>query len=294
MTRITKAAKRLRPEFAANLDAYSWLSALPPGLMLDVGAAAGTASARMLEFSPKSRVVAFEPFPGNHPFIDKKLGADARVVIVKQAVSNNNDPASFFVESTITHGTGKWAGMEGYSSGGMIIAPSDPRAQKAITVPTCRLDDTVSEPVRFLKIDVQGGEGRVLDGARKLFDDHGVELVLAEFQGDKRVLRFLAKRGYAIFDSKYLSSRSSFDPVDWHIVGKGKLSSGKTVHTATPKHAPESPGEYASWFKQERKRYGSFWTDLIAVAPWSQLLQPQSIFGRSLDWLRRKRMRSAA
>jgi FkbM family methyltransferase len=256
--------------------------------MLDVGAGAGMTAAKMLEFSPKSRVVAFEPFPGNHPFIDGKLAPDPRAVIVKKAVSNTNHPVMFYVGSTITHGTGKWAGMDGYSSGGMIVAQSDPRSQKAISVPACRLDDEIAEQVRFLKMDVQGGEFRVLDGAKNLFDKHGVELVLAELQGDMRVLYFLAERGYAVLDSQYRSTRSSFDPIDWHILGSAKQSTGREKHVAEPRHAPESPGDYASWFSQQRKRCGSLWTDLIAVAPWSQLLQPQSILGRSLDWLRAK------
>src|SRR5690349_18392817 len=157
MTCITKPARRLKPGYAER-EIYEWLRDLPPGLMLDVGGAAGRTAARVLEFSPKSRGVAFEPFPGNHPFIDGRLGTDPRVAIVKQAVSNKKSNVSFYVQSTITNGVGAWAGMEGYSSGGQIVAKSDPRAQKAITVPTCRLDDEIAEQVRFLKIDVQGGE----------------------------------------------------------------------------------------------------------------------------------------
>ena len=66
MTRITKAARRLRPEFART-DVYDWLRSMKPGLMLDVGAAAGSKCVKMLAASPHSSVIAFEPFPGKSP-----------------------------------------------------------------------------------------------------------------------------------------------------------------------------------------------------------------------------------
>ncbi len=274
-TRITRAARRLRPEFAENVDAYVWLSSMSPGLMLDVGAAAGWLAARMLEASPRSRVVAFEPFPGNHHFIETKLGSDSRARIVKKAVSNGNAPMKFYVASTVVNGTGIWTGMDGYSSAGLIVPSNDRRAENAITVPTCRLDDEINEPVRFLKMDVQGGEFGVLDGARKLFDERGVELVLAEYTGDPKVIKFLARRGYALFDTDYNTSRGPLDRDYWRVMHVGKLSTGQNVETARPLHAPESIDGYVSWFTAERKRYGSLWTDLVAVAPWSCLLKPR-------------------
>jgi FkbM family methyltransferase len=243
--------------------------------MLDVGAAAGWIAARMLEASPQSRVVAFEPFPGNHRFIDQKLGSDPRARIVKKAVSNNNTPAKFYVATTVENGTGDWAGMEGYSSAGLIVSAKDQRAENAITVPMCRLDDEINEPVRFLKMDVQGGEFRVLDGAQRLFDHHGVELVLTEFMGDRRIIDFLAQRGYAILDTGYHSTRGPFDPEKWRTIGSEQLSTGQEMPIVKPFSAPESPDAYTAWFAAERQRYISLWTDLIAIAPWSDLLEPR-------------------
>jgi FkbM family methyltransferase len=242
--------------------------------MLDVGAAAGWMSKTMLRASPESRVIAFEPFPGNHRFIDRNLGDESRARIVKKAVANHNRPTKFHVSSVITNGTGTWEGMDGYSSVGLLIPDSDPRAGDAITVETCKLDDLVSEPVGFLKIDVQGGEFAVLDGARNVFNHHGVELVLAEFTGDERIVSFLAEHGYAIFDTEYHSScpMGPLKPEDWRILSEVALSTGRTAVRAAPLNVPRDPSDYCVWFKSEHRRYRSLWTDLVAVAPWSRLI----------------------
>jgi FkbM family methyltransferase len=243
--------------------------------MVDVGAAAGWMSKAMLDASPESRVVALEPFPGNHRFIESLLGSEPRARIVKKAVSSHGRPTKFHVPSVITQGVGPWAGMEGYSSAGFLIASSDPRAQNAITVETCRPDDEISEPVRFMKIDVQGGEFGVLDGARQLFDRHGVELVQAEFMGDERVLKFLVERRYAVFDTRFRSAEPTepLAPADWHILKTGRLSTGQLSYHAIPLNAPKEPAAYCAWFKAQRRRYRSLWTDLVAIAPSSGLLK---------------------
>ena len=53
---------------------YKFVANFEPGLILDVGAAAGYYSAFMVQLSPKSKVLAFEPFPGNWPHFEKRVG----------------------------------------------------------------------------------------------------------------------------------------------------------------------------------------------------------------------------
>lgn len=65
---------------------YDLLRFLPPGLMLDVGAAAGYATRPMLANSPESEIWAFEPFAGNHQFFRKTIGDDPRVRLFPYAV----------------------------------------------------------------------------------------------------------------------------------------------------------------------------------------------------------------
>ena len=55
-------------------------------------------------------------------------------------------------------------------SNGGLIDERDLLAHPGVVVPTFRLDDLVVGPVGFLKMDVEGAEGRVVSGAMQLIE----------------------------------------------------------------------------------------------------------------------------
>ena len=55
-------------------------------------------------------------------------------------------------------------------SNGGLIDDGDLLAHPGVVVPTFRLDDIVEGPVGFLKMDVEGAEGRVVKGAARLIE----------------------------------------------------------------------------------------------------------------------------
>ena len=55
------------------------------------------------------------------------------------------------------------------SNGGLVDA-ADVLARPGVVVPAFRLDDIVTGPVHFLKLDVEGAEGRVVKGATKILE----------------------------------------------------------------------------------------------------------------------------
>src|SRR5204862_7082374 len=57
-------------------------------------------------------------------------------------------------------------------------------ATESITVPVARLDALVSEPVDLMKIDVEGHEMAVLDGAANLFRRFPPRYIVIELHGD--------------------------------------------------------------------------------------------------------------
>lgn len=246
---------------------YSLLQYLEPGLMLDVGAAAGVYSKIMISKSPDSHVHAFEPFPGNFEHFEKNISKESKVTLNKLAVSDQSGEVNFFVSSTVSGKEPRWENYIGYSSLGYIVSQSSPKVNSSIKVPSVRLDDFVTDHVRFCKIDVQGGEESVLRGAGELIQNHGVDIFYIEFSGEEPILQFLENRGYVFFDNLYLlvAVRNKPDFTHWKEERQVLISTGRDAFNAWPRNAPRSYGDYCSWMREQTKEVGGVWTDMVCV-----------------------------
>ncbi len=246
---------------------YKFVAELEPGLILDVGAAAGYYSAFIVQLSPKSKVLAFEPFPGNWPHFEKRVGDNPSIVLRKEAVAGETGSVKFYVASTVQGSEAGWSTMQGYSSIGRIVAKNHPKVGEAIEVPAVRLDDVVHEHVRFCKMDVQGGELAVLRGADRLIKEHGVDVFYIEFGGEIEILKLLSERGYVLFDSEYLLVIRKQKPLPekWNITGPVKLSTGDEAYYAWPKDIPRSIENYCAWIKEQTGLLGGVFSDVVAV-----------------------------
>ena len=91
------------------------LGKLAPGLVVDVGAAAGFFIERISKYSPDCRFICFEPFPGNWPFLEKAAAVHGKSQIIRSAVDEKAGTASFFIAS-IAKPERKWVDYPGYSS----------------------------------------------------------------------------------------------------------------------------------------------------------------------------------
>jgi FkbM family methyltransferase len=124
--------------------------------VVDVGANLGYYSllaSRLV--GPTGRVVALEPNSENCRLLlsSLRLNESSNVQLLPVAAD-------------------KAAGWAYYSthvgSNGGLIDDGDLLSHPGIVVPTFRLDDLVEGPVGFLKMDVEGAEGRVVEGATRL------------------------------------------------------------------------------------------------------------------------------
>lgn len=246
---------------------YKVVGHMAPGLNLDVGAAACMYSRLMALLSPQSRIIAFEPFPGNWQFGEKTVAPYPNITLRKEAVSDKDSSVKFFVSQTVTKDIPGWDKMEGYSSAGKIVTEKDPTAKNAIEVPAVRLDSVVDEPVRFCKIDVQGGEHAVLLGAERLIRKHGVDVFYIEFGGELEIIELLADSDYVFFDTHYLIIVNRQEPssATWHIERPVALSTGAKAFFGWPLEAPRKYSAYCTWLQEENKKIGGVYSDIVAV-----------------------------
>ena len=111
----------------------------------------------------KGRVIAFEPLPSNFRILSEniELNRCTNVQLVNRAVSDRSgrSQANLPTESDLP------------SSFSLLRK----EAANSIAVDTVSLDDFFREwkgPIDFIEIDVEGAEGMVLSGARKIIESH--------------------------------------------------------------------------------------------------------------------------
>lgn len=147
----------------------------PGGIALDVGANRGLITLLMAQIvGPEGMVVAYEPFPDNVKAIDnalKETGFAERVEVLPIALNDGSvDQVDLYLG-------------RGESCSELNILGHDINGSETEAVGTVRaytLDQTLKSDTRvdLIKIDVEGAEGMVLDGATKTLLRHGPALVI--------------------------------------------------------------------------------------------------------------------
>jgi FkbM family methyltransferase len=175
---------------------YWLLSLLPPApLILDVGLNVGAFTREALRQRPHARVVGFEPARSMQRECATSLGAESRLELLPLAVSNER------------------AVMEFHDSadGSSTLVGGRQTASETYWVETVTLDDFADERgysnIDLVKIDVEGYDLHVLEGARRLLTRQAIEIFSFEYNepwiASRRFLKdacdYLADKPYVLF-----------------------------------------------------------------------------------------------
>jgi len=170
--------------FEAKFERY--LKIKKGDVMLDVGACVGDTTVPMaIKTGVEGLVIAVEPHPVNVEFLRLNLKDFYNAEIIQKAVWNKSGTIKFNVS---------WFPM-----GHSIVDESD----NYIEVECDILDSIVGDRIiDFAKIDVQGAEVQVLEGATKLLETTRKVIVETHYRYDEnkrtypQVIRMLRKAGY--------------------------------------------------------------------------------------------------
>jgi FkbM family methyltransferase len=161
---------------------------LQPGdCFIDVGANIGYLTllgARLVR--PTGSVIAFEPLPSARMALERNVALNdaAHVVVRGDAVCDRTGTATLNI------------GPDHHTSISSLLPVPQHRDEAAVSC--VRLDDVVSaRRVRLIKIDVEGAEHLVVEGASRTLDTHAPDLIV-ELNGPE-VGDALRRRGYSAF-----------------------------------------------------------------------------------------------
>ena len=176
----------------------TWLPTLLPKepVVLDVGYFEGDYVGMILGHRPKATVVCFDPSKSAKRHFDA-APSNPNVTFVHAALDKTDGEAQFF---------------DYHNMCGSLSARSDAGAlQEKYTVPVFSLDNWVEKSGRrhidLLKIDAEGYDANVIEGAPRLLQSQAIDLIMFEYAdgwiANRRylldVVQFLADKPYKMF-----------------------------------------------------------------------------------------------
>ena len=148
--------------------------------LLDVGANVGQTALALAGIFPEADIYSFEPFPESFALLKGAVAHLPRVKPIPAALGEDRATKEFFVNAHSQTNSLLRNSQEASTWLGEDMLP----AKEAITVPVCPLDDFLTERqikhVDILKLDAQGYELRILNGARETLRRKAFALVLSE------------------------------------------------------------------------------------------------------------------
>ena len=152
----------VRGQYETNEIAFVRQTLKPGDHALDVGAHIGFFAVHMAQFvGPAGSVTAFEPFDENARLLERSIAENAfggRLRLERAAVSRESGETDLtFSRETLNSG------------GAFIVTGAIPHGHATRRIRVVALDDLrLLRPVSFIKMDVEGAEPLVLEGARRL------------------------------------------------------------------------------------------------------------------------------
>lgn len=146
-----------------NLTAYFKETVQTDDHILDIGANIGYFSLLFASLTEVSgQVIAAEPDPTNIVLLERNIERNGfdhdSVGIVQKAISDHIGTTKFYRDSK--------------SKGAHSIEQTDNTDGDSITVETTTVDELIDSTIDIIKIDVEGAENRVLDGATNTIQEY--------------------------------------------------------------------------------------------------------------------------
>ena len=189
----------------ASLDLLPSLGLIRNGLVLDLGANVGDWTAAVLATDPSVTIVAVEPGQEPRADLQARFASDPRVTINASAVGAATGVRTFYVTEH-SHN----ASLKAPRAEMDLLYGHGWRSKQTVEVDVTTVDAiSAGRDVALLKVDVQGAEQEVLDGARETLPRTTAIILevtfISHYQGDATFPTLHEYMGQAGFELAGLS-----------------------------------------------------------------------------------------
>lgn len=190
--------------------------------ILDIGAWIGKTSLKYGETFPNSKIHAFEPFPQSFQKLKETTHSlRNRLVLNELAVSNEVGLATF--NSNKIETTNSLLSSTSTDSEHDFFRDTVATIEVATTTLDAYCDEAMVDRINILKMDTQGGELKVLQGAERLLSERRIDLIYCEVSFVAMykdsplfhdICAFLEKRDY-VLHGLYGIVKNEFGQIAW-------------------------------------------------------------------------------
>lgn len=187
------------------------LVGIPRPVVFDVGANVGKWSQAALSINPACEIHAFEPFPDSYQALQQRFASNSNVHAVMQGLGAVPSEVAIQVfDDALSHN----------SLHGRVDRPAHRTASVQLTTLDTYCADHQIERIDFLKIDTEGHEIAVLQGASEMLSRGAINAIQIEYMSSWILARYYLKdlfdllepRGYRL----YRIMPNQLQPVKYH------------------------------------------------------------------------------
>lgn len=176
-------------------DSYYFETANPAPVIIDAGAHIGMATLYFKKLYPGAHITAIEPLPQNFALLEKNIWENqlTEVRTHNVALAPREGASDIYFDATPNN----WYISAGFTKGGW----THEQESDVIQVPTLPLADFLTEPIDFLKMDIEGAEEAVLTAAQdhlKMIRHAMIEFHPGAQQKLTRVVELFTERGFTV------------------------------------------------------------------------------------------------
>lgn len=182
-----------------------------PVTIADVGAYDGLTAAFFHHYFPGATIHAFEPNPEARKLLEANTKGIASINVHSAALSDRKGTTEFYVtHNKVSSSINPINTHELESSGGL---QSQLKVDEVITIEMTDLDSMSIGPLSILKLDTQGNEVRVINGAKETLKS--TQIVVSEMSVHK-----MYDNGCSYFETDAALRACGFMPVDFIVPGR--------------------------------------------------------------------------